>query len=160
MESLPGHGSCFVCGNTDPHSIGIIWQKNPNGRIESTFAFNFHQQGPPGLVHGGASAAVMDETMGTASLAGRVPGSYCSSRIGLSKTEPDWGRNLSSRQFFFVEGIHSITTQGEIYLPDGTVAVEVRGLHALAPQLYQDIPKSSKYTIRICDHGKWLFSTK
>jgi len=59
-EKLPDHGSCFVCGKTNPRSIGVEWELGPEGHIVASFRFNEYQQGPPGFVHGGASAAVLD----------------------------------------------------------------------------------------------------
>jgi len=66
MEKLAEHGSCFVCGKANPNSIGIEWYFDDDNHIESTFIFTIHHQGPPGFVHGGASAAVLDEAMGLA----------------------------------------------------------------------------------------------
>jgi len=64
MELLPEHGSCFVCGKSNPMSVGITWQLEPGNQISAFFEFSEFQQGPPGFVHGGASAAVLDEAMG------------------------------------------------------------------------------------------------
>ena len=66
MELLPEHGSCFVCGKSNPMSVGITWQLEPGNQISAFFEFSEFQQGPPGFVHGGASAAVLDEAMGLA----------------------------------------------------------------------------------------------
>jgi len=47
-------------------SMGIEWQLEAGNYVTAGFSFSEHQQGPPGFVHGGASAAVMDEAMGLA----------------------------------------------------------------------------------------------
>jgi acyl-coenzyme A thioesterase PaaI-like protein len=143
MESLPGHGSCFVCGNTNPHSIGIIWQKNPNGRIESTFVFNIHQQGPPGFVHGGASAAVLDEAMGAA--VWREGYRAATVHLELDYRKPiSIGEEINIQGWLFSEEIDSVTTRGIIYLSDGTIAVEARAKYVNAPQLFKDVPNPDK----------------
>jgi len=139
MESLPGHGSCFVCGNTNPHSIGIIWQKNPNGRIESSFVFNIHQQGPPGFVHGGASAAVMDEAMGTAVWQGGYRAATVHLELDYRKPIPI-GEEIRIEGWLFSEEIDSVTARGIIYLSDGIIAVEARAKYVNAPQLFKDVP--------------------
>lgn len=51
---------------SNPKSIGITWQLTTGNHIFASFEFSDVQQGPPGFVHGGASAAVMDEAMGLA----------------------------------------------------------------------------------------------
>ena len=139
MKSLPGHGSCFVCGNTNPHSIGIIWQKNPNGRIESSFVFNIHQQGPPGFVHGGASAAVMDEAMGTAVWQGGYRAATVHLELDYRKPIPI-GEEIRIEGWLFSEEIDSVTARGIIYLSDGIIAVEARAKYVNAPQLFKDVP--------------------
>ena len=139
MKSLPGHGSCFVCGNTNPHSIGIIWQKNPNGRIESSFVFNIHQQGPPGFVLGGASAAVMDEAMGTAVWQGGYRAATVHLELDYRKPIPI-GEEINIQGWLFSEEMDSATTRGIIYLSDGTIAVEACAKYVSAPQLFKDVP--------------------
>src|SRR5512145_688706 len=64
MKRLPEHGSCFVCGTQNPHSIGLTWYQDEDGSIVAEMIFCEAHQGPPGHVHGGASAAVLDEAMG------------------------------------------------------------------------------------------------
>jgi len=139
MKSLPGHGSCFVCGNTNPHSIGIIWQKNPSGRIESAFVFNIHQQGPPGFVHGGASAAVMDEAMGAAIWQAGYRAATVHLELDYRKPIPI-GEEIRIEGWLFSEEIDSVTARGIIYLSDGIIAVEARAKYVNAPQLFKDVP--------------------
>jgi acyl-coenzyme A thioesterase PaaI-like protein len=65
-EKIREHGSCFVCGKANPNSIGVEWYLVDDKKIEANFIFTIHHQGPPGFVHGGATAAVLDEAMGLA----------------------------------------------------------------------------------------------
>jgi acyl-coenzyme A thioesterase PaaI-like protein len=139
MESLPSHGSCFVCGNSNPQSIGIVWQKNPNGRIESTFAFNIHQQGPPGLVHGGASAAVLDEAMGAAVWQEGFRAATVHLELDYRKPIPI-GEIIRIEGWLFLEKIDSITARGIIYRSDGTIAVIASAIYVVAPHLFKDVP--------------------
>ncbi|PKN86432.1 MAG: hypothetical protein CVU46_07750 [Chloroflexi bacterium HGW-Chloroflexi-8] len=146
MESLPGHGSCFVCGNTNPHSIGIIWQKNPSGRIESAFVFNIHQQGPPGFVHGGASAAVMDEAMGVAIWQAGYRAATVHLELDYRKPIPI-GEEIRIEGWLFSEEIDSVTARGIIYLSDGIIAVEARAKYVNAPHLFKSFPLPSKTSV-------------
>lgn len=66
MEKLPEHGMCFVCGTENPNSIGVQWHVREDKSIFGEITLNDKQQGPPGHVHGGASAALLDEAMGAA----------------------------------------------------------------------------------------------
>ena len=143
MESLPSHGSCFVCGNSNPQSIGVIWQKNPDSRIESTFAFNIHQQGPPRFVHGGASAAVLDEAMGAAVWQEGYRAATVHLELDYRKPIPI-GEEINVQGWLFSEKIDSVTTRGIIYLSDGTIAVEAHAKYVNAPQLFKDVPNLDK----------------
>lgn len=66
MEKIPEHGACFVCGTENPHSMGVDWYQKEDGSIHADMVFTTAHQGPPSHVHGGASAAVLDEAMGAA----------------------------------------------------------------------------------------------
>jgi len=66
MRKLPEHGSCFVCGGSNSHGIGVTWYAREDGSIFTDVTLTEAQQGPPGLAHGGASAALLDEAMGAA----------------------------------------------------------------------------------------------
>jgi len=63
-RQIPYHGWCFVCGHENPNSIGITMFVDDDGTLTSKFTLTEKQQGPPGHVHGGASAAILDEAMG------------------------------------------------------------------------------------------------
>ncbi len=63
-RKLPFHGWCFVCGNENPHGIGLTLWVDDVGVMTSEFTLGQAQQGPPGHAHGGASAAILDEAMG------------------------------------------------------------------------------------------------
>ncbi len=132
---MPPHGPCFVCGNENPHSIGVTWYVHDDGTISTDVVFTVAQQGPPGYVHGGASAAVLDEAMGAAvwqagfrALAVNLNVDY---RRPIPLGEPvTVVARLSDR-----EG-RAIPARGEIRLSDGTVAVVARGIFVEAPQLF------------------------
>ncbi len=130
-RKLPEHGSCFVCGTDNPHSIGMTWWIEDDGVILSEFTLTDAQQGPPGHAHGGASAAILDEAMGAAVWAAGL-------RVMAVNLEIDYRRPLPLGQRVEVQaritrrGRRKVYTRGQIMLNGGTVAVEGRGIYVPA----------------------------
>ena len=138
MERLPEHGSCFVCGTENPHSMGIRWSADGGDRVVAEVILTVAQQGPPGYAHGGASAALLDEAMGMAVwLAGH--------RVVSVHVEADYRKPVPLGQPVRVVGRmvgksgRRVRAEGQILLPDGVVAVAGRGVYVEAPQLLDPI---------------------
>jgi acyl-coenzyme A thioesterase PaaI-like protein len=129
MEFLPDNGSCFVCGKSNPKSIGIAWQLATGNHIYASFEFSDFQQGPPGFVHGGASAAVMDEAMGLAVF-------HSGYQVVTSNLSIDYRKPIPLGKTVKIQAVMSGKTErrilalGEILLPDGSVAVSAKGIYA------------------------------
>jgi acyl-coenzyme A thioesterase PaaI-like protein len=128
MEKLPEHGSCFVCGKANPNSIGIEWYFDDDNHIESTFIFTIHHQGPPGFVHGGASAAVLDEAMGLAIWQSGYRAVTVNLMIDYRKPIP-LGEPVLIRGVMNSKVNRRIEASGEILLPDKSVAVFAQGIY-------------------------------
>ena len=139
MEFLPDHGSCFVCGKSNPKSIGIAWQLMAGNHIFASFEFSDFQQGPPGFVHGGASAAVMDEAMGLAVFHSGYKVVTANLSIEYRKPIP-LGKPVRIQAVMSGKTERRILALGEIRLPDGTVAVSAQGNYAEANHFFDRIP--------------------
>jgi len=150
-KTIPSHGWCFVCGDENPHGIGLTWQaafkqerpddegRFPPGSIYvfSDFHFKLAQQGPPGHAHGGASAAVIDEAMG-------VSVWQSGYRALLAHYELDYKLpvplDTPVRVEAWVEKVEGrkVYAQGRIRLADGRVAVEGSGLYLHIPDFFDE----------------------
>jgi uncharacterized protein (TIGR00369 family) len=135
-RQLPYHGWCFVCGNENPHGIGITMFVDDDGVLTSEFTLNKSHQGPPGHTHGGASAAILDETMGLVVWA-------AGHKVVAANLEINYHKPLPLNQTLKVETRitqieeRKIFSTGEIQLADSTVAVSGRGIYVIAPQLFE-----------------------
>jgi acyl-coenzyme A thioesterase PaaI-like protein len=58
---LPG---CFGCGPDNPGGIGLTAVAAEGDAVEATYTFEPRLQGAPGVAHGGAVAAVLDDLFG------------------------------------------------------------------------------------------------
>lgn len=147
MRKLPTHGSCFVCGSEDAPGMGVAWYARDDDSIFAEVTLTSAQQGPPGMAHGGASAALLDEAMGAAVwLAG-----YRVASVNLNIT---YHQSVPLGQPFTVTAQvkepneKKITAKGEIRLGNGTLAVSGEGLFVQAPQLFQGLGAEAGITSR------------
>ena len=137
-RKLPEHGWCFVCGTENPHSIGITMWVDDDGVMTSEFTLTDAQQGPPGLSHGGASAAILDETMGLVVWAAGMKVAAVNIEINYHKPLP-LHQPLTLEARITEKDDRKVFSSGEIRLPDGTVAVSGRGIYVVAPHLFGEV---------------------
>ena len=135
MQLLPEHGSCFVCGTENPHSIGIRWYAEEDGSIYGKVTLTECQQGPPGLSHGGATTALLDEAMGAAIW-------YAGHRVAAVNLNVDFlhpvplGVEIEVTARILEREEKVVRAQGQLRLPDGELAVSGLGIFVEAPQLF------------------------
>lgn len=147
MKKLPTHGSCFVCGSENAPGMGVTWYAQDDNSIFTDVTLTSAQQGPPGLVHGGASAALLDEAMGAAVwLAGHRVASV---NLNVTYHEPvPLGQMLTvTARVLNVNG-KKVTAAGEIRLADGNVAVSGEGIFAHASHLFKGLGAEAVSTSR------------
>ncbi len=137
-RKLPEHGWCFVCGSENPHSIGIELWVDEAGVMSSDFSLNKGQQGPPGLAHGGASAAILDEAMGLVVWAAGMKVAAVNLEINYHKPLP-LNQTLHLEARITEKDERKVFSTGEIKLQDGTVAVSGRGIYVVAPHLFEKV---------------------
>jgi acyl-coenzyme A thioesterase PaaI-like protein len=113
----------------DPLGLGLEWSLEPPGLV-ATFRPRADQHGPPGYLHGGLAATVLDETM--ASLGFALDGVHCVTatlelkyRKGIALDGQPvrieaWRETERPRR--------TMRVQGRLLLADGTVAVQATGL--------------------------------
>lgn len=66
------HGAqnaCFGCGQANPVGLHLQFSKSANGGIHSDAIVSDHYEGPPGYLHGGIIATLLDEAMSKANRA-------------------------------------------------------------------------------------------
>ncbi len=135
MRKLPEHGSCFVCGTTNPRALGLTWYASTDGGIWAEFTFDASQQGPPGHVHGGASAAVLDEAMGAAVWVAGLQ--VVAARLEVDYKRPlPLGQKISIHSRISEQHARKIFATSEILLENGEIAVAGKGIYVSAPHLF------------------------
>lgn len=126
MQKIPEHGPCFVCGTENPASMGFSFYLDGE-RVLGYGTLTRAQQGPPGHAHGGSLAAILDEAMGRVLWEMGHP-------VVAAHLEFDYRTPTPLNVPLVVEaelvskGNRSLRTISHIKLPDGTVAVEGKGV--------------------------------
>ena len=57
------HPACFVCGDGNPHGLGLDFTLQSDGSVRATFACDRRHAGYDNHLHGGISAALLDGAM-------------------------------------------------------------------------------------------------
>ena len=103
-------------------------ERDSTGRARADFHLGAAYEGPPGLVHGGLSALILDQLLGEAAGAGGKPGMTATLTLSYRRATPLG--DLSAEAW--IERTEGIKTwaRGHITGPDG-VTVETEGLFIL-----------------------------
>ncbi|MCW8859041.1 MAG: PaaI family thioesterase [Deltaproteobacteria bacterium] len=121
--------NCMVCGIENPFSLKTQFFETTEKEVIALFTAREEHQSYPGIAHGGVSAALLDEVIGRAIMAHYDQNTFgvtVDLQVRYKKPVPldvelkVVGRITKDRGRLY-EG------SGELYLPDGTVAVSAEG---------------------------------
>ncbi len=119
---------CFICGIHNKAGLNIRFYETENNEVACRFTARDEHQSYPGRLHGGIASTIMDELLGrTIQLI--EPDAWavtCDLSIKYKKPVPlDTELKAVARYTKYTHGL--LFAEGEIYLPDGTVAVTATG---------------------------------
>lgn len=135
IQTLPEHGWCYICGKENPKSLGVRWNLLDDKSISTQLTLNISQQGPPGFAHGGASAGLLDEAMGTAVWSAGHQVVSVNLQVNYLKPLPLNHPILVTAQIEKIEG-RAIHVNSSISLESGTIMVTGHGIYVEAPHLF------------------------
>jgi uncharacterized protein (TIGR00369 family) len=152
MKKQPSSRMCFVCGESNPAGVRVRFYEQEDGSLLARFTGSDHHQGYPGRMHGGVITAIMDETMGRAIMIARgeaIWGVTAELTIRFRKPVP-LGVELTASGRIVSEKSRVFEGAGELYLPDGTVAVEGSGKYVKldVSQLGEWDPEREQWYVR------------
>jgi len=123
----------FVSGDPGGDRLRVaLFRRDDDGAVVGRAWFGPHAEGPPGYVHGGAMAALLDEAMG---LCCWVAGHRVLAKeltVGFRRPLPLLTTVTLECPITAVDG-RAVTTSGRLLLPGGEVAAEARGTFATLP---------------------------
>lgn len=122
---------CFACGRNNPFGLHLEWFNNyDQQQVEATFELDDKYCSYPGTVHGGIVATILDETSGRAIL---LNNDFNHLMVTL-KMEVVYKHNTPTHTPLRAVGRllrytpKRAQVEGEILLPDGTVAAKCTSL--------------------------------
>jgi len=136
MNKQPNSNHCFICGvkNVAGLQVAFYETSDANGTPEilARFTAREQHQGYPGRMHGGVATGILDETIGRAiniGVGNEAPQFWgVTADITLRFQQPlPLGVPLTARGRITKENRRLFEGSGELYLPDGTVAVSATG---------------------------------
>ena len=125
----PNSKDCFVCGLNNDFGLKSYFYELENGELLARFFPSDEHQSYPGRLHGGISAAILDETIGRAIInhqQSSLWGVTLEFSMRFRKPVP-LDREVVVRARITAENRRTFEGTGEIVLADGTVAVEGKG---------------------------------
>ena len=140
LQILPEHGHCFVCGKDNPKGIGVRWNLMEDKSISSQVTLDLSQQGPPGFAHGGASAALLDEAMGTSVWVSGYQAVAVNLQVNYLKPLPLNNPFKVRGKVEKIDG-RKIFASSNIQSMDGTILVTGQGIYIDAPHLTEGVWK-------------------
>ncbi len=150
MDKQPTSRTCFLCGRENDTGLKMTWYNDyENKRIVSTVTVPEHFNGYPGVVHGGITAAILDETAGRAIM---VEEGFEEEPFVTLKLEVSYRRPTPTCQPLTVIGrVLNMTggrarVESEIRLEDDTVTAECTAIVVKPPKKFtESMEKELKY---------------
>ncbi len=121
--------NCFVCGIENPISLKTKFYQTENNEVVALFTPHTYFQSYPGILHGGISATILDETMGRAIMLNYGQNSFgMTVELNLKYKKPvPLDVELKVKARITNDRGRLFEASGELILPDGQVAVEGHG---------------------------------
>ncbi len=123
--------NCFICGLSNGMGLKTRFYETEEKELIAVFTPKPEHQSYPDTLHGGVSSAILDETIGRAICAhygDMVWGVTMELRMKFRKPVP-YGLELKAVGRITLDKGRIFEGEGEIYLPDGEVAVSAKGLY-------------------------------
>jgi acyl-coenzyme A thioesterase PaaI-like protein len=126
--TVRGYGNAVV-GLRNPVAVPLHVEKSEDGRAWSRFHLGALYEGPPGCVHGGVLALVLDQLLGEAAAAGGAPGMTGTLTLRYEQNTP-LGDCSAEAWIDRVEGVKTFVA-GELRRADGETTVRAEGVFIL-----------------------------
>jgi len=123
---------CFVCGTDNPIGLHLSFYQEDD-RIWTEFTPGEEHQGYPGTLHGGLVCTLLDETMGRVAALRSLWMMTAKIEVTYRKVVPLSQPLRITASIVDFRGSRMVA-QGTITLPDGSVAVEAKGLFVRIPE--------------------------
>jgi len=128
----PNSRHCFLCGIENPIGLKLVWYEDEENRVYADFTPGEEHQGYPGVLHGGITCALLDETIGRTLVRDDIWAMTVDMNVRFRKPIP---LHRPLRVVGEMSRLRSRTMEGhgEILLEDGTVAASAEARYIRLP---------------------------
>lgn len=135
LARFEGHGMLSqlaspVTGLLNPIAPPVEIEILPDGTARCEYTLTAVYEGPPGFVHGGISALVLDQLLGAAALANGTPGMTATLEMRYRRPTPHGVALTAEAKVVRVEGRKTFV-EARINGPDGRTTVEATGMFVM-----------------------------
>ncbi|GAB4176000.1 MAG: PaaI family thioesterase [Geothermobacteraceae bacterium] len=126
---------CMVCGVNNPFGLKTRFHVTEQNEVIAVFTPQQHHQSYPQILHGGITAAILDETIGRAIVPltdSMTFGVTLDLQVQYKKPIP-YGVELKAIGRITANNGRIFEGTGELYLPDGSVAATASGKYMRRP---------------------------
>jgi acyl-coenzyme A thioesterase PaaI-like protein len=126
--TVRGHGNAVV-GLRNPIAVPLSIHKDADGRATTAFTLGALYEGPPGCVHGGVLALLLDQVLGECAAASGSPGMTGTLTLRYLRPTPLGDCSIEA----WVDRVDGVKTfvHGELRRADGKPTVDVEGIFIL-----------------------------
>ncbi len=127
----PDSSMCFVCGRDNPIGLHLTFYEE-GSQVRADFTPRAEHQGWPGILHGGITSTILDETVGRTCFLVDMWAVTARMEIRYLKPIPI-GQPLLVIAEIVRARSRALEARGEIRLADGSVAAEAQALYIRIP---------------------------
>lgn len=127
IHKQPNASMCYICGRDNAAGLGMEFYDDGQDTVKSIVTPADHFQGYPGVLHGGIVAAILDEVVGRSTMAADHHRFMMTVNMTVQYRHPvPIGQELTAiGRTVRLKGRLG-KAEGQIVLPDGTVACEAQ----------------------------------
>ena len=131
MEKQPNSRYCFLCGIENPIGLNLSFYQEGD-RVVAHYCPKEEHQGYPGVLHGGITCALLDETIGRTLVNRDIWAMTVDLNVRFLKPIP-LGQTLTVVGEIVRLRSRTLEGKGEIQLEDGTVAATAEARYIRLP---------------------------
>jgi acyl-coenzyme A thioesterase PaaI-like protein len=144
LNDTTDYQRCFACGQLNPYGLKMIFRFEDT-TIISDFRPNKEHQGFPGVIHGGITAAVLDEALNRTSMLTNQPTWTMTGRLDVRyRRYVPYGPLLRVRAWLDKQRGRMVQASGKLTLADdeSVLFAEAQGTFmTLTPEMLDEIMK-------------------
>lgn len=127
IHKQPNASMCYICGRDNPVGLKMEFYDDGAGMVKSVVTPADHFQGYPGVLHGGVVASILDEAVGRSIMAGDHHRFMMTVSMNVQYRHPV----LMGQELTAIGNVTRLKgrigkAEGQLVLPDGTVACEAQ----------------------------------